>query len=358
MTDMSMRGTGDEIAALRAHLEKLEQRMQAEVPARDRARRSWRRPLALASIAVLIVGTLAGVAGAIGTTTDVAFLSLSPAHAVLTNTTIAAHKTSSPVVIGGTTTVPSNATTVELTVTAKGPSVGTLEFYPAQNPSGGSGQALPYPGSNVVASATIEENVGQSGELTILNNGIGSAVVTAKIIGYSTQVTAGDINSVGGSNGQVLTSDGTGDASWTTQGQAFSSTSGFASVPHVSLATVDSVVVPPGTYNVIDTYSGYSSVASDFLQCWIVLPDGHRSQESLGPLSQAYGSTYYGAGTAEGLITTSVSEQVSFECDSFANPAGATVVNETLTATQVGSASGAVVSSRRGASQATTLPIK
>jgi hypothetical protein len=91
-----------------------------------------------------------------------------------------------------------------------------LAFYPTGNPGGGSGQALSYPSGNVLASARIEENVGQSSELTFANNGSGSVVVTATLIGYSTQATAGDINGTGGTTGQVLTDNGAGGAQWET----------------------------------------------------------------------------------------------------------------------------------------------
>ncbi|MGN6723931.1 MAG: hypothetical protein ACTHJM_15080 [Marmoricola sp.] len=214
MTSVSMRGSGDEIAELRNEIEKLNSLIKA--PSAVVRQRSWRRPLALVAMAVLAVGMIAGVAGASGTTTDVTFVPLSPAKVLLNGASIASKKTNSPVVIGGTTTVPADATTVELTVSVKGASSGTLDFFPAMNIPGGSGQTLTYPSGNVVVTGTIQENVGQSGELTIYNAGLGTAVVTAKIIGYSTQVTAGDINGVGGTSGQVLTNDGSGGASWQT----------------------------------------------------------------------------------------------------------------------------------------------
>lgn len=216
MTTMTLPGSDDEVAELRKQVEKLTALVEAN-PTMKTRRRLVRRPLALVATAVLGVGAIAGVAGATGSTTEVSFVALSPARTVLSNASIAANKTNSPVVIGSTTTVPSNATAVQLTVTAKGASSGTLAFYPALNPSGGSGQSLHYPGSNLVATTTIQENVGQAGELTFFNNGAGSATVTAKITGYSTQVTAGDINGVGGTSGQLLTNDGAGGAVWQDQ---------------------------------------------------------------------------------------------------------------------------------------------
>lgn len=349
MTSMSMRGTGDEIAQLRAHIEKLEQRMQAESPAQHRAKSAWRRPLALVSIAVLTIGMLAGVAGASGSsTTNVTFVSLSPAKPIL-SAAIGAHKTSSPVVIGGATTVPADATTVELVVTAKGASVGTLEFYPAKNTAGGSGQTLPYPGSNVVASTTIQENVGQSGQLTILNDGIGSAAVTAKIIGYSTQVTAGDINGVGGTTGQVLTNTGAG-AAWTDPGGPSSSyfNSSYQSLPASGPVTVGTLYLPQGYYQLSATMTLFNG---PYAYCSLVTPSN---------------GVDYAYGNAPGLVTTpsgtatvlnaslalqglvySPGETVSVNCGDVSGGHGGDVYNTSIIATRVNSATGSVSFSSR-----------
>jgi hypothetical protein len=195
-----------------AQLEKKIADLSGERSERTRRRRSLRRPVAIASISVLTLGVLAGVAGASGSTTNVSFTLLTPSKVLLTNASIAAHKTNSPVVIGGTTTVPSDATTVELAVSAKGATSGTLDFYPADNVDA-AGQTLTYPSGNAWVTTTIYENVGQSGEVTFYNAGTGTAVVSAKIVGYSTQVTAGDISPADGTTGQVLTNTGTG-AQW------------------------------------------------------------------------------------------------------------------------------------------------
>ena len=52
---------------------------------------------------------------------------------------------------------PTNATTVRLTVTAKGTKGGTLSFYPAGNPAGASGDTLDYPVGNGLVSTVIKE---------------------------------------------------------------------------------------------------------------------------------------------------------------------------------------------------------
>jgi len=215
---------GSEIAELRGLVAALNERVRelserAEAGANGGRGSSWRsrrRRGGGAATALCAVGglTLAGVAAASPTsTTSVSFVALNPAHKVLSAATIAANKTSSPVVAGGATTVPTNATAVQLTVIAKGAAGGVLNFYPGQNVSGGSGQSLPYPSGSGSVSTTIQENIGQADELTFANASSGSVVVTATITGYSTQVTAGTINGTGGTTGQVLTNTGTG-ASW------------------------------------------------------------------------------------------------------------------------------------------------
>lgn len=170
----------------------------------------------VATTAGLIAGNAFGAPTTTTSTTDVSFVALNPAHKLLSAVTIAANKTNSPVVAGGATTVPTNATAVRLTVTAKGAAGGVLNFYPAQNLSSGSGQFLSYPSGDVSVGTTIEENIGQADQLTFANSSGGSVVVTATLTGYSTQITAGTINGTGGTSGQVLTNDGTGGASWQT----------------------------------------------------------------------------------------------------------------------------------------------
>lgn len=348
MTDMSMRASGDEIAELRTEIQMLKAAATAG-SSRDR-KRSWKRPIALVGTAILAVGMLAGVAGASGSTTNVKFIALSPAKTILSNVTIAAHKTNSPVVIGGSTTVPADATTVELAVSAKGPSIGTLNFYPALNPSGGSGQTLAYPGSNVVATTTIQENVGQSGELTFSNNGIGSAVVTAKIIGYSTQVTAGDINGVGGTAGQVLTNDGAGGASWQSQGQAYSSNSGnyviFLSTS--SYTPIGTLTVPAGTYavNVSAEVQANSFGSTYQVGCELFSPANNYVQ-------QTFATTTGDAAISQTGVITTTGGTITEGC--LAYTPGATAGAANIVAVKVGSATGAVVNAARRLSPTSTM---
>ena len=230
------------------------------VPARSARRRVG---IAAAVAATAALGVM-GIAGAAPTTstTDVTFVPLSVPHKVLSGATVAANKTVSAVVIGAATLVPTNATTVRLTVSGKSTTGATLNFYPAANPSGGSGQTLAIPAGSTVVSTTIMENVGESNKLTVANTGPGSATaVTVTITGYSTQVTAGDINGVGGTAGQVLMNNGSGGAFWSTvnlpapfTATTFVHPTGNASADGTTLrnailAGPRLVVVEPGTYD-------------------------------------------------------------------------------------------------------------
>jgi hypothetical protein len=103
---------------------------------------------------------------------------------------------------------------VQIAVTAKSTKPGTLKIYPAGNPTGGSPQSVLF-AANALAAATVAQNVGLKSAVTFENTGLAAVTVTAKLIGYSTQVTAGDIAPTGGVAGQVLTNTGP-EAVWQT----------------------------------------------------------------------------------------------------------------------------------------------
>ena len=187
----------------------------AQEPVRRTA--GWRRRSAFGMAAVGLLALAVTVTDAVATpspqasTTNVAFVPLTPAFKLFTNKAFTANLLYSPVVIGGTTKVPTNATTVELQVTATGRAAGSMTFYPTGNPAGGSGQALSWVAGESI-SATIQENVGLADELTFAN-GPSASTVSATILAYSTQVTDGDVSGLDGTSGQVLTNTGSG-ASW------------------------------------------------------------------------------------------------------------------------------------------------
>lgn len=239
------------------------------------ARHPWRRrglvAAALGTAVAVSVAVTAAVAGPGQNTTSVSFVSLTVAHKVMNNVSIAANKTASAVVIGGSTTVPTDATTVELDVTVTGTAAGVLNFYPDGNVSGGSGQAISWTAKGT-STGTIQENPGQSGELTFANASSAAAKVTATITGYSTQVTAGDVNGSGRVAGQALINNGNGTASWgsalpKSYTRIFPTAVSFTGLHFVQ---VGQVPVPAGDFNV--TYTGpvsNSGAALDTIYCYI-----------------------------------------------------------------------------------------
>lgn len=345
MSDQTLDGVSAELAELKREIAELR---AARPVGRRGGEPRWRRPLVVVAVTALAAGMITGVAGATGSpgsTTNVSFVALTPAKKILSAITIATKKSTSPVVIGGTTTVPSNATTVQIVVTAKGTAAGTLNFYPSANAAGASGQSLAYPKSTTTtASVTIQENVGQGGAVTFYNAGTGTATVTATITGYSTQVTAGDINGNGGSNGQVLTNDGSGGATWATQGQSFASGTGYAPLPIglTSQTTVLTLTVPVGSYQVTATYSAYAT-SPDLAYCTIIAPSGFSSAYGTADLAVALSNgNYTGQGSAQMLLATSTGGVIKLACNSNLHT-GVNVFTPRLTAVQVNSTSGLVV---------------
>jgi hypothetical protein len=211
--------------------------------------------------------------------------------------------------------VPTNATTVQLTVTAKGSKAGVLNFYPAGNPSGGSGQTLAYPAGSVSATTTIQENIGQSDELTVANAGAASVVVTATLTGFSTQVTAGDIGNTGGSTGQVLTDNGRG-ANWQDPGGTALSIQTFdnqGDLNPVSATTVASLTVPMGSYYV--SWSGFGESHSgtpDILTCFIFAPGSQELGEGRTTIEP---DATFGSMSVQGVLFRQAGT-ISLQCES------------------------------------------
>lgn len=131
-------------------------------------------------------------------------------HKVLSNASIARAATNSPVVIGGSTTVPSDATSVAMTVAVKSTAAGSLSIFPADHPASTTVDAVGFPAGSVVVTHVTEQSPGLSGKVSFRNNGTATATVTVTITGYSTQTTASNISGSGGIAGQVLTNTGTG----------------------------------------------------------------------------------------------------------------------------------------------------
>jgi hypothetical protein len=162
--------------------------------------------------AIALAATLSG-AFATSSTTGVAFTPLTPVKAVTGGTSVGANGTYLFVGSGTTSTVPTNATAVQLAVTVKGTKAGTLSFYPNGDQANASPQTLSWAagGSNA---GTVAVNIGVRNKVVVANASLAAATVGIKITGYSTQVTAAGVNGSGGTANQVLTNNGNGTTSW------------------------------------------------------------------------------------------------------------------------------------------------
>jgi len=312
---------------------------------RDRDDRWLRRVIVVGALAVA-AGMTADVSGATGPTTNVTFTPVTN-YKVLSNAYIGANLTRNVVVIGGATPVPTNATTVRLTVTAKGSKAGTLSFYPTGNPAGSNGQTLSWAAGATVTGA-ITADIGENESLTFKNTSAASATVTATLTGFSTEVAAGDISGSGGTAGQVLTNNGAGGATWKTltagditglPNRAFRGTgSGGFTGAFVSVASVS---VPAGAYALhfageFENQTGTAHTA----QCTLLSPLGALVARTRG---SAIGGVFSASIALTGLSNSATGGAYTVQCRSLQNLQGA-LFDGSLVAVQVGSAGGVVSS--------------
>jgi hypothetical protein len=226
-------------------------------------RRRWQlAALGTGTAAALVAGS--AVATTPGSSTDVTFVAVN--HRVLNAASVGVGRSTSPVVIGGSTTVPTDATTVRLLISVKSIGSGHLTIYPAGNPAGASGDTVTWAGTKG-GGGQIAENIGTSNQVTFVNNSTASIALTVTITGYSTQVSAGDISGQGGSAGQVLTNDGAGGASWQTPGTAYEGAPGATTIQTTQQPGYTEILgLPAGHYLVqvngtVEVLNGASSTA-------------------------------------------------------------------------------------------------
>lgn len=291
-------------------------------------------------------GLLAGVSGASSPSVDVSFTPLTPPKKVLSNASIGANSTRLVTVSGGSTTVPTNATTLEIMIAVRGTKAGTLSFYPAGDPGGSTGQTVSWPaGGNNTATITID--VGQKNQIAIKNTSLGSAVTTATITGYSTEVEVDDISGIGGTAGQVLTNDGAGGVTWQAPGRAWSQYQGAGVNLTYGGLHVASLNLPAGSYMVsYDATVSGTSPTPDFAHCWLLSPASvtmANADASVG--AQATNSSL----SMQGLVTTN-GGSVQVYCWS-QNGQPMSMHYRSLIAQKVGQVAGAVALQRSGARQ-------
>lgn len=182
-----------------------------------RVRRAGRhRTVGLITLGVMIGVVITGIAAAdSGTPAATGYVPI-VAVKVLSGASVGAGKSVSPVATGGSSTVPTNASAVQMVVKAGGAKSGSLKIYPAGDPTAGGATSLSWSAGGSVT-ATVNESIGTKDQITFANPSAGPATVTATLEGYSTQTTATNIAADGGVAGQVLTNTGSG-AAWAAAG--------------------------------------------------------------------------------------------------------------------------------------------
>jgi hypothetical protein len=180
--------------------------MNEEIPGSKTSQfRRFRNVSCLVVVGAMVGALVVGIAGAeTGTPPGASYTSLPKPVSVEKAASVAAGKSVSPVIIGGTTGVPSDATAVEVNVTV----TGAISLYPAGDPTATDA------GEVANGSQTIQVTPGLKGELTFMNTGSSTAKVTALIEGYTNQITASQVALDGGQSGDVLTNNGGIGAQW------------------------------------------------------------------------------------------------------------------------------------------------
>ena len=144
-----------------------------------------RRSVAIVGVAALAVAVISGVAG-VSSSTSEGIVTITP-HNLTTGATIAAGKSVVYVVSGASTTVPTDATRVQLSVAvSKQQQPGTLNSTPYLDVADASGDALTWATPNTAVSGTYLEAVGVANKVAFTNSSAGSVFVVIKITGYST----------------------------------------------------------------------------------------------------------------------------------------------------------------------------
>lgn len=182
--------------------------------------------------------------------------------------------------IGGNTTIPSNATTVELQVTVipSGTGSGSVLVSPAANEA--LGVDVAWDGGQTTQ--TIRVGIGLRDQVTVKNTSAATVKVSVSLKGYSTQVTADGINGSGGDVGTALLNDGNGHAYWGDPGSggggtptppssyaATQETSGLGAIGGEGGDLPNSLVtitLPTGRYFLVSTFNarGNTAVPSAF----------------------------------------------------------------------------------------------
>jgi uncharacterized coiled-coil protein SlyX len=139
----------------------------------------------MAGVSAVVVAMINGIATASSTSEGI--VALSPAHTLTSGASVAGGKTVAYVVSGGSTTVPTDATRVQLLVTVSNQAkVGSLTAQPYLDAADASGDSVSWPAIKTTETATFLEPVGVSNKVSFTNNSAGTVTVAIKITGYAT----------------------------------------------------------------------------------------------------------------------------------------------------------------------------
>jgi hypothetical protein len=226
----------------------------------------------------LAAGAVVGVAGATPSSpTDPTVTALSPVKKLLSGASLATSAVNSPVASGGSTTVPTDATAVQLVVSVKSTRAGSLLVYPFGRAGAASADSIGFPAGSVLVTATIKTEIGNSNKISFKNAGTAAATVSATITGY------------------VLPQGGG------TQGFLHTELPAHY-ITNAAYTTVSQLTVPGGTYLVVFNDDGYNLGNDlDGIECVLRGPSGLVTEQAGVELAPATS----GMIVVQGMLTTS-----------------------------------------------------
>jgi hypothetical protein len=272
-------------------------------------RSGWRRIAIVGVGACVVSATAIGVGIASGTTSPTPSVYSAIAPVTVLGRSLAAHS-NTDVTVAGVGSVPSNATSVQLSVTAlSGTTTSSMYVYPTGATQPTSANVRWTTGETVTIPVTVA--VGTSGDVRLTTDG-GTVTVKVAVVGYFSPAPAP------GSAGYVVTTNNVsvGDL--------------------LSPTTVASLSVPAGTYAVLAKGIVTTTDTSDQVTCDLLNPSSEQIDQSIVQMdSSITESTLSVTG-----VDTTLGGAMKLYC--YDDDAHATAYNVELVAIQLSSATGDV----------------
>jgi hypothetical protein len=267
------------------------------------ARRHWRAPVAAAGIVTAFIAGSAVATTPGDRSTSGSFVPVN--HRVLNAVSVGTGHATSPVVIGGSTTVPTDATAVRLLISVKSTGAGELQIYPAGNSAGDADDTVSWNGTKG-GGGEVYENVGGSNEVAFFNRSSRAIYLTVTITGYTAK---GTVYYSGPVSAPVPTSG----EPWT---------------PQVSF------VVPTGTYLLAATGTIEYTGAPAGVDCSLV--DTNGSNLNTASVDVNSDSANNASFAVQGVITMPGAWPVALRCHGIGQTSRAELIGAVVTATPVG----------------------